>query len=199
MTTVRDVMSNEVTSVTTAEVVGPVRDLLLNRRIGMVPVMDAAGALAGVVTVSDLAEEWAPQLGVVEIMNRDVLTVSPDATFDEAADMMVTKEVHHLVVTDGDAVVGVLSTFDLVRHLVDRVQAADKASSGAVRAAVGDHIVIRGHATGQKQRQGLITEARGAGGGPPYMVQWLDDPHDEAHEVLFFPGSDADIQHDPPG
>jgi hypothetical protein len=27
------------------------------------------------------------------------------------------------------------------------------------------------------------------------LVQWLDDPHDEPHEVLFFPGPDADIEH----
>ena len=46
---------------------------------------------------------------------------------------------------------------------------------------------------GRKERKATIVEARGEGGGPPYVVHWHDDPHDEPHDVLFFPGSDADI------
>ncbi len=60
-----------------------------------------------------------------------------------------------------------------------------------MKASVGDRIVIRGHRVGEPQRDAEILEVRGADGGPPYVVRWGDD----GHQSLFFPGSDADIEH----
>ena len=199
MPTVGDVMSTEVTTVSHSEVVGPVRDLVMDKHIGMVPVLDDAGELAGVVTASDLVEEWAPQLGVTEVMTREVQTVTPGMALAEAASLMLERRIHHLVVTERSKMVGVISSFDMIRALAGEVRAATSASGPAVRAQVGDHIVIRGHAVGEHERRGIIAETRGADGGPPFMVQWLDDAHDHAHEVMFFPGSDADIEHTPTG
>ena len=62
-----------------------------------------------------------------------------------------------------------------------------------MRAAVGDRIVIKGHHIGEPDRDGKIIEVRGEAGGPPYMVEWGDD----GHQGLFFPGSDAVIEHYP--
>jgi Domain of unknown function (DUF1918) len=58
-------------------------------------------------------------------------------------------------------------------------------------AKVGDHIIVRGHHTGQPVRACQILEVRGSGGGPPYLVRW----DDSGHETLFFPGSDAMVEH----
>jgi uncharacterized protein DUF1918 len=58
-------------------------------------------------------------------------------------------------------------------------------------AMVGDRIVIRGHHTGQPERICQVTEVRGADGGPPYLVRW----DDSGHETLYFPGTDATIEH----
>jgi hypothetical protein len=60
-----------------------------------------------------------------------------------------------------------------------------------VQANVGDRIIIKGHHTGQPERDGEILEVRGPDGGPPYLVRWSDT----GEEGLFFPGSDASIQH----
>jgi Domain of unknown function (DUF1918) len=60
-------------------------------------------------------------------------------------------------------------------------------------AHAGDKILIRGHHVGEPEREALILEVRGADGGPPYVVKWLSD----GHEGLFFPGSDATIEHRP--
>jgi hypothetical protein len=60
-----------------------------------------------------------------------------------------------------------------------------------MRANVGDRIVIKGHHLGEPERDGEILEVRGVDGGPPYIVRW----EDAGHECLFFPGSDASIQH----
>ena len=64
-----------------------------------------------------------------------------------------------------------------------------------MKAEVGDKLVIRGHAIGTPERHATILEVRGVDGGPPYVILWDDDPHDTPQEHLFFPGSDADVEH----
>lgn len=60
-----------------------------------------------------------------------------------------------------------------------------------MRASVGDRMVIKGHQIGEPDRDGEILEVHGKAGGPPYRIQWSDD----GHEGLFFPGSDAVVEH----
>ena len=60
-----------------------------------------------------------------------------------------------------------------------------------MNASPGDRIIIKGHALGEPDRDCEVLEVRGAGGAPPYLVRW----DDSGHEALFFPGSDARVQH----
>jgi hypothetical protein len=60
-----------------------------------------------------------------------------------------------------------------------------------MRAAVGDRIVIKGHRVGEPDRDAEILEVEDPQGAPPYRVRWSDD----GHEGLFFPGSDAVVEH----
>ena len=60
-----------------------------------------------------------------------------------------------------------------------------------MKAKVGDRLVIKGHYVGAPDRDAEILEVRGEDGGPPYIVRW----EETGHETLFFPGSDAVIEH----
>lgn len=60
-----------------------------------------------------------------------------------------------------------------------------------MKATVGDRLVVRGHRVGEPERDAEVLEARGEGGGPPYVVRWSDD----GHESLMFPGNDVYIEH----
>jgi len=60
-----------------------------------------------------------------------------------------------------------------------------------MKAVVGDRLVIRGHEVGRHERHATVVEVRGSDGEPPYVVRWDDD----AAEHLFYPGSDADVEH----
>lgn len=60
-----------------------------------------------------------------------------------------------------------------------------------MNASAGDRIIIRGHHIGEPDRDCEILEVLGTDGGPPYRVRWGDS----GHEALFFPGSDATLQH----
>lgn len=63
-----------------------------------------------------------------------------------------------------------------------------------MRARAGDRLMIKGHHVGEAERRGLVVEARGADGAPPWVVRWEDSDH----EVLFFPGPDAIVEHPEP-
>lgn len=61
-----------------------------------------------------------------------------------------------------------------------------------MQAVAGDHLRVRGAHVGEKVREAEIIEVRGSDGQAPYLVRWLDD----GHEGLFFPGSDAVVEHE---
>lgn len=60
-----------------------------------------------------------------------------------------------------------------------------------MRAQVGDRIVIHAHRIGEPNRDCEVLEVRGPDGAPPFLVRWSDS----GHESLFFPGTDASVQH----
>ncbi len=62
-----------------------------------------------------------------------------------------------------------------------------------MKAAIGDRIVVKGHHVGEHERGAEIIDLRGVNGEPPYLVRWDDD----GQEALFFPGSDAAVEHHP--
>jgi hypothetical protein len=62
-----------------------------------------------------------------------------------------------------------------------------------MKANVGDRLVVKGHRIGEPDRNAEILEVHGEDGGPPFLVRWDED----GHEGLFFPGSDAVVEHVP--
>lgn len=59
-----------------------------------------------------------------------------------------------------------------------------------MHAKPGDRIIIKGHRIGEPDRDGEVLEARGEGGGPPFLVRWGES----GHVGLLYPGSDAVVQ-----
>ena len=55
-----------------------------------------------------------------------------------------------------------------------------------MRARAGDRIILAGEQVDQPTRAGEVLEARGADGGPPYVVRWED-----GHTSTMFPGPGA--------
>lgn len=63
-------------------------------------------------------------------------------------------------------------------------------SGPVLRASPSDRLIVRGHHSGEPQRDGEILEVLGDNGAPPYKVRW-----DDGHVAEVFPGSDAFVQH----
>ena len=192
MHTVEEIMSDVVKTAMITDVVGPVRDLMLQHGIHSVPILDADGRLVGIVTSSDLVEEWAPQMGVQTVMSRNVETAPRHRSVVDAARTMVTKKIHHLVITERDTVIGVVSSFDILKHLAGRVEQIDAPVAFGLQASVGDILVIRGAHVGDRDRRAVIEDIQGVDGAPPYLVRWTDDRDDRAH--LYYPGPDAHVE-----
>jgi len=98
------------------------------KRIGAIVVVDARGAVAGIISERDiiraLAETGADCLAqpVAEIMTRQVVTCQETDTLDELMAMMTARRFRHLpVVTDG-ALVGIISIGDVVKHHVAEIE-----------------------------------------------------------------------------
>lgn len=105
--------------------------LLEQHRIHGLPVVDEAGALVGVVSQTDMVRAriteqlWAGWRGlkVRHLMTSPALTVAADESVADAAQRMEANHVHRLVVVgpDGASPVGIVSTSDIVRAMVNEV------------------------------------------------------------------------------
>ncbi len=133
--TVGELMSIEPITIAADRPVVEVEQLMSERGVSGLPVVDRFGRLLGVVSQTDLVrahasgrtiESW-PGLAARHLMTSPALTIRLDETLLSAARMMEQHHVHRLVVVapDGKHPVGVISTTDLVRALADLLEAAD--------------------------------------------------------------------------
>jgi CBS domain-containing protein len=179
MQTVAEVMTPFARTVQVHQPIGAARDLMAAEALHAVPVVDASGALVGIVSSSDLIEGWAAYEGVDRVMRHPVHTVAPGTDVADAAHDMLAAGIHHLVVVEGDSLVGMLSSWDLLRTLAATVQRFTAAAAAAEVGPGDDLVVVR---PGGALR-GRIEAVRGASGRPPYAVTWYDDPDGQPHEV----------------
>lgn len=100
--------------------------LMVQNRIGCVPVIDEAGYPVGMVTKLDLVEQLldmdppADQATAYELMMPIAMTLGPHATVAHAAALMAFEDIHHVaIVDDVGTLIGIVSSMDVVRWLAD--------------------------------------------------------------------------------
>jgi hypothetical protein len=91
----------------------------------------------------------------------------------------------------GDDPVGILSALDVARALTPERQEQPPPAPAVPGVRPGDRLVITAHHQGGRPRDAEVLEARGPGGGPPYLVRWQDTGRTSLH----YPGSDARVEH----
>jgi CBS domain-containing protein len=101
---------------------------LAARRIGAVVVVGTRGEVVGIISERDiiraLGEEGLAALKrpVGEIMTRQVVTCQETDTLDELMAMMTARRFRHLPVVTDNALVGIISIGDVVKHHVAEVE-----------------------------------------------------------------------------
>ena len=123
MQTVKDVMTTTVVYLPSETTIAEVARTMREQDIGDVVVADGP-SLAGMVTDRDLvvravAEGSDPNATTVgEVMTRDLVTVRPEDTIQQAALLMRDRAVRRLLVCDDDqGLVGVVSIGDLAERI----------------------------------------------------------------------------------
>ncbi|KAB2913150.1 MAG: CBS domain-containing protein [Hyphomicrobiaceae bacterium] len=101
---------------------------LAAKRIGAIVVVGTSGGVDGIISERDiiraLADHGAECLSkpVSESMTRQVVTCQETDTLDELMAMMTARRFRHLPVVTDDALVGIISIGDVVKHHVAEVE-----------------------------------------------------------------------------
>ena len=94
-----------------------------NRIVGMLSYTDLLriSFVDAVDDDDDIVDATVYNLFTVEqVMAKKLVTVSPDTTIKETAEILSTKEFHALPVCLGDLLVGIVTTTDLIKYLIDQ-------------------------------------------------------------------------------
>lgn len=132
---VRDLMTPKVFTLKPGDSLEALYELMDEKHVRHVPIVDREGDLVGLVTHRDLSRTvLGPQEGlplsvqedllrrrrVREIMATEVDTIEPDEPLEEAAEMLLENKIGCLPVVEGEHLVGILTEADFVRYFLER-------------------------------------------------------------------------------
>jgi CBS domain-containing protein len=133
MRRISDIMTTECVTLTPNDNIYQAAVAMRDHDIGFLPVVEGR-RLIGVVTDRDLvirgyAEKHSGSSSIMEVITKDVLTVSPNLSVDEAASIMAEKQIRRLPVVENGELKGIIALGDLaVRDIF--VSEAGEALSG---------------------------------------------------------------------
>ncbi|MET0980861.1 MAG: CBS domain-containing protein [Telluria sp.] len=102
-----------------------VENVLRLNNLSAVPVIERSnGSVLGMISARDLAhfhsdKRKASEVHAWEICTYKPVEVDPGTSVSDVARLMVERRIHHVVVTDNKAVVGVVSALDFVRQFIE--------------------------------------------------------------------------------
>ena len=126
---VENVMCTDVFTLGRNDSLSVAGDLMKQRCVRHIPVLNSDGELCGILTRQDLycgillkslgygsrAEPiMLDSLSIKDAMRDDVFTISPESTLSDAADLMLSNKIGCLPVVDGKRLVGMISEADFV-------------------------------------------------------------------------------------
>jgi len=113
----QDIMNRELLGIRPDLPAAQALDLLRTFRVGALPILDEARHPLGVVSLSDLLE---PGGTAAERMSRPAVCIASSAPVESAARLLARSDMHHVIVVDATgAAVGMISTLDALRALLD--------------------------------------------------------------------------------
>jgi len=135
-------MTSSVVTAPETAAVREVAELMRERNVGSVVLVDEGGRLAGLVTDRDLtvgvvADGRDPADRVADHASTPVVTGSADMDVRQAAELMTGHAIRRLPILDGDRLIGILTLDDLVVRTGD-VELAHQLTSEITRAALPD-------------------------------------------------------------
>jgi CBS domain-containing protein len=123
----RDFMQTDVVTVTPGTLLSTVHRLFIEEEIHGAPVVDEDGRVIGIVSTLDLSRASADELDpdaalamtAADVMTPEVVAVTPETSVTDVAKLMRAQHIHRVLVVRDRELVGVVTTFDLLRALTD--------------------------------------------------------------------------------
>lgn len=128
---VENIMSTDVFTLGRNDKLSIADDVMSQKRIRHLPVLDADGMLCGILTQRDLfrgallrslgygqraEQKLLDSLSVKDAMRDEVVTISPKSTLSDAATLMLSKKIGCLPVVEGERLLGMISEADFVKQ-----------------------------------------------------------------------------------
>jgi CBS domain-containing protein len=104
--------------------VAQVEDLMRRATISALPIIEnEEGRVIGIISMRDIMrfhqEKREPTaISAWEICNYKPITVSPDTSISDVAKLMVSHGVHHILVSENQRTIGIVSALDFVKRCI---------------------------------------------------------------------------------
>ena len=115
MKTVNDVMTREVVWVSPSAKLKQAVILLRGYEIGALPVV-YEDSVVGLVTSQTILGQ-SLDTPIVDVLQKDIYTVPPSTSLQDAAELMASENVSHILVVDEGGLVGIVSHSDIIREV----------------------------------------------------------------------------------
>lgn len=132
--TVGDIMTAPVMTVTKHQSAEHVAGLMREHRVSALPVVGPDREPLGIITASDLLDHRIDATPVAAFMSKPAITVPVGEGPHIAARIMRNHHLHHVIVVEHHAVVGIVSAFDLLELVEEHRYVAKAAPTPARRA-----------------------------------------------------------------
>ncbi len=132
-TTVREIMMASPVTLAPGDTLDLANDIMSLGRIRHIPIVEDS-RIAGILSQRDLfgaavgivlglkgkeQKDLLKSFRIKEVMRHPVITVSPDASVKEAAQLMAEKKIGCLPVVEGDNLVGLVTLTNILRYVVN--------------------------------------------------------------------------------
>jgi len=112
---IKDIMSRDIVTCTPTDLISEIAQSMRALDIGCMPVVDGP-RIIGMITDRDIVTRSVAQDGqrfVKDVMTQDVISVGPESSSEEAAEIMAQHRIRRLPVIKNDSLVGFIALADL--------------------------------------------------------------------------------------
>jgi CBS-domain-containing membrane protein len=115
---VKEIMTTSVVTVVEGNTIEEAAQLLTRHRLRGLPVINQSGTLIGIVTEYELVSQEGNT--VADIMNRGVISISPETEVEYVSYLLANRQIRCLTVVDEGQIVGLISPANLVQRIAMR-------------------------------------------------------------------------------
>jgi CBS domain-containing protein len=117
---VREIMTSQVVTVSGDARIQEVADLIVEKKVGGLPIVTAGGILEGIVTERDMMKVLSTEkrsATVEEVMSTALTVTTPESPIGAATRLMIGHRFRRLPVVADDVLLGIITTTDVMKYL----------------------------------------------------------------------------------